>query len=133
MKAVILLLAAFCYITVAGCSSCKTKNGTTINLGFNDEKAEPKIGDTIAVSLEYPPTAGFEWTLKSYGKDMLSLVDNKSHIKIDSEHMYRNIWYFLCFSPGNTNIEFTFKRESFKGKGMGVVEDETKVFSIMIK
>jgi predicted secreted protein len=100
------------------------------NVSYNDEKIEARIGDTINISLDYPPTAGFEWELKSFDKEFCNLSDNKSHIKIDNSNMYRNIWSFVCLKSGNTVIDYTFLRGLNKGKGFG--NDETKSFNIVI-
>lgn len=118
-------------VFLIGCCSCKNSIGEVRNLSFNDEKVEARVGDTINISLDYPPTAGFEWKLDYSEKEYLALTDNKSHVKIDNSNMFRNIWSFVCSKTGKTKIDFKMKREMNKGKGFN--DDLVKSFEIIIK
>jgi predicted secreted protein len=131
MKVYSYFLITLASIFFIGCCSCKNSIGEVRNLTFNDEKVEARVGDTINISLDYPPTAGFEWKLENNDKEFLALTDNKSHIKIDNSNLYRNIWSFVCIKTGKTTLEFKMKREMNKGKGFN--EDLVKSFEIIIK
>ncbi len=116
-------------ILMAACSSCPKKGSTARYIKADTTTVAANVGDTVAISLDYPPFSRIQWELLEYDEKSLEMIGYKSAERIENSELFRDTRHFQCLKPGSTTVKFVYRSS---GGRAGTVID-SRDYTIVIK